>query len=85
MKTYRDELDNKALRRLLSDKQMDELANLVNKSSQLLFDAVAGEGAWQAEIDPEQRRIICQRIMVRMVSELFKPEQSDNSRPATLH
>jgi hypothetical protein len=82
---HRDDLDTKALRRLLSEEQLTALSDLVVQSSELLFDSIAGEGCWQSEFSPEQRRIICQRIMVRMVGELFKPEQSDNSRSPTLH
>ena len=81
----RDDLDKKALRRLLTEDQLAALLDLVAQTSELLFEAVAGEGCWQSEFSHEQRRVICQRIMVRMVGELFKPEQSDNSPPPTLH
>ena len=81
----RDDLDAKALRRLLSEDQLAVLSDLLVQTSELLFDAVAGEGCWQSEFSLEQRRIICQRIMVRMVGELFKPEQSANSRSSRLH
>jgi hypothetical protein len=81
----RDDLDAKALRRLLSEEQIVQLADLVERASELLFDAVAGDGGWQAELSREERRLICQRIMVRMVGELFKPEVSGNSRSSTLH
>jgi hypothetical protein len=81
----RDDLDAKALRRLLSEDQLSALSELVGRSSALLFDCVAGDGCWQAELDDEQRRIICQRIMVRMVGELFRAEQSPSSRSSTLH
>ncbi|HEY2105350.1 MAG TPA: hypothetical protein VGH29_06170 [Candidatus Binataceae bacterium] len=81
----RDDLDTKALRRLLSEEQLKALSDLVARASELLFDSIAGESCWQLEVSPEQRRIICQRITVRMVGELFKPEQSQNSRPPTLH
>jgi hypothetical protein len=81
----RDDLDKKALKRLLSEDQLAALSDLVAQTSELLFDSIAGEGCWHADLDHEQRRVICQRIMVRMVGELFKPEQSDNSRSPTLH
>lgn len=81
----RDDLDKKALRRLLSEEQLAALSDLVAQTSELLFDSVAGEGCWQSEFGDEQRRLICQRIMVRMVGELFKPDQPDNSPSPTLH
>ncbi len=81
----RDDLDAKALRRLLSEEQISALSDLVRRGSELLFDSVAGEGCWRSEFNDEQRRVICQRIMVRMVAELFKPEPSSSSRPSTLH
>jgi len=86
MRDYsRDDLDARALSRLLSKDQLATLRDLVSRSSAILFDSVAGEGCWQSEFNEEERRIICQRIMVRMVGELFKPEQSGNSHPSTLH
>jgi hypothetical protein len=81
----RDDLDAKALRRLLNEEQLAALADLVDQSSVLLFDSVAGAGCWQSEFSDQQRRIICQRIMVRMVGELFKPEHASSSRSSTLH
>ncbi len=81
----RDDLDAKALRRLLSEEQLGALSDLVVQTSELLFDSVAGAGCWQSEFSDEQRRIICQRIMVRMVGELFKPEQPPDFRSSTLH
>ncbi len=84
-KYSRDDLDANALRRLLSEDQLDALAELVSRSSALLFDSVAGKGCWQTEFSDEERRVICQRIMVRMVGELFKPQQSPNSRGPILH
>jgi hypothetical protein len=81
----KDDLNEKALRRLLNGKQLAELYDLISHSIGLLFDAVSGDGCWKAEFTEEQRRVICQRIMVRMVNELFKPEPFPNSRPPTLH
>jgi hypothetical protein len=81
----RDDLDANALRRLLSEEQLAALSDLVVQTSKLLFDWVAGAGCWQSEFSDEQRRIICQRIIVRMVGELFKPEQPADSRSSTLH
>ncbi len=81
----RDDLDAKALRRLLSEEQLAALLELVARGSALLFDSVAGQGCWQAEFDDEQRRLICQRIAVRMVGELFKPGSSTDPRSSTLH
>ena len=87
MRNYsRDDLDEKALRRLLGGaERIAALMDLVRQTCALLFDTVAGAGCWQTEFTDEERRIICQRIMVRMVGELFKPEQSPNSRSSTLH
>jgi hypothetical protein len=51
----------------------------------MLFDAVAGEGGWQGEFTEEERRVIRQRIIVRMVGELFKPEEPGKSRSSMLH
>jgi hypothetical protein len=81
----RDDLDAKALRRLLNAEQLAALSDLVGQGSALLFDSVAGEGCWHTELSEEERRLICQRIMVRMVAELFKPVASSDSRPSTLH
>jgi hypothetical protein len=81
----RDDLDEKALKRLLDDKQISALFKLVLQTSALLFDSVAGPGCWQSEFTEDQRRIICQRIIVRIVGELFKPEHPPNSKPSTLH
>ncbi len=80
----RDDLDAKALRRLLNDEQLTALSDLVSRGSALLFDSVAGNGCWQSEYSDEERRLICQRIMVRMVAELFKPEPS-STRSSILH
>jgi hypothetical protein len=81
MKIYqRDDLDQKALGRLLNDEQMSVLLDLVLEASRVLFDSVAGEGCWGSEFTDGQRRVICQRIVVRMVAELFKPEQASNDR-----
>jgi hypothetical protein len=86
MKNYnRDDLDEKALRRLLDEGQLSALFELVQQTSGLLFDSVAGQGCWQSEYTDEERRIICRRIIVRMVGELFKPAQAPNSRSSTLH
>jgi hypothetical protein len=79
----RDELDAKALRRLLSAEQLAALADLIGQGSALLFDSVAGHGCWHAEFTDEERRLICQRIMVRMVAELFRPLQPAYSRSST--
>ncbi len=81
----RDDLDEKALGRLLSAEQLSLLFDLVTEASQTLFDSVAGDGCWQSELSDDQRRIICRRIIVRMVGELFKPEQSLNPRPSRMH
>jgi hypothetical protein len=81
----RDDLDEESLRRLLSDEKLAALWELVGQTSALLFDSVAGEGCWQSEFSDEQRRVICLRIMVRMVGELFKPDPSPNSRSSPLH
>jgi len=86
MKTFqRDDLDKKALGRLLNDQQMSVLLDLVLEASQLLFDSVAGGGCWQSEFTDDQRRVICQRIIVKMVGELFKPEQTSNDRSSRVH
>ena len=86
MKSYhRDDLDRKALGRLLSEKQLSVLFDLVHEASRLLFDSVAGEGSWQSEFSAEQRQIISQRIMVRMVGELFEPDQSSNAGASRVH
>ncbi len=86
MKTYkRDDLDEQALKRLLNDNQLSALFKLVLQTGMLLFDAVAGPGCWQSEFTEDERRIICQRIIVRIVGELFRPEQPPNSKPSTLH
>jgi hypothetical protein len=81
----RDDLDAKALRRLLGDGQLAVLADLVDRGSAVLFDSIAGPGCWQVEFTGEERRVICQRIMVRMVAELFKPGSSSQSRGSSLH
>jgi cytochrome P450 len=81
----RDDLDAKALRRLLTEKQLAALSDLIEQASATLFDAVAGAGCWQAEFTDEQRRTLCQRIIVRMVGELFKPEEPSKSRSSILH
>ena len=83
--TQRDGFDKKALGRLLNDEQSSILFDLVLEASQLLFDSVAGEGCWQSEFTDDQQRIICQRIVVRMVGELFKPEQTSNDRSTKVH
>ena len=86
MKTCkRDDLDEKALKRLLNDNQLSVLFQLVLQTGTLLFDAVAGPGCWQSEFTEDERRIICQRIIVRIVGELFRPEHPPNSKPSTLH
>jgi hypothetical protein len=81
----RDDLDAKALRRLLSDGQLAVLADLVSRGSAVLFDSVAGQGCWQAEFTDDERHVICQRIMVRMVAELFRPGPSSQPRSSSLH
>lgn len=81
----RDDLDAKALKRLLCEKQIEALSDLVDRGSEMLFDAVAGEGCWQGEFTEEERRVIRQRIIVRMVGELFKPEEPGKSRSSMLH
>jgi hypothetical protein len=43
------------------------------------------EGCWEFEFTDDQRRIICQRIIVRMVGELFKPEETPNDRSSKMH
>ncbi len=86
MRNYtRDDLDAKALRRLLSEKQISALAELIEQGSAILFDSVAGDGCWQAEFTEEERRTICQRIIVRMVGELFKAEEPAKPRSSILH
>ena len=86
MKTYnRDDLDERALKRLLNDNQLSALFKLVLQTGTLLFDAVAGPGCWQSEFTEDERRIICQRIIVRIVGELFRPEHPTDSKPSTLH
>jgi hypothetical protein len=86
MKTsQRDDLDKKALERLVDDERLSLLFDLVLQASQMLFDAVGGKGSWQSEFNEDQRRIMCQRIVVRMVGELFKPEETSNDRPFRLH
>ena len=82
---HRDDLDKKALGRLLSEQQLSVLFDLVFEASQLLFDSVAGEGCWQSEFTDDQRRTICQRIIVRMVGEVFGPEQPSNARSSKVH
>ena len=77
MKIYnRDDLDEKALGRLLTTEQLSLLFDLVAEASQALFDSVAGEGCWRSELTDDQRRIICRRIIVGMVGELFEPDNS---------
>jgi hypothetical protein len=86
MKSYnRDDLDEKALKRLLDDNQLGALSDLVFQASVLLFDSVAGPGCWQSEFTEDERRIICQRIIVRIVGELFKPDHPRGAKPSTLH
>ncbi len=86
MKTYqRDDLDQKALGRLLNDQQLSVLLDLVLEASQMLFDSVGGQGSWQFEFTDDQRRIICRRIIVRMVGELFKPEQTSSDQTSKMH
>jgi hypothetical protein len=74
----REDLDAK-LRRLLSEDQLAALSESVGQSCGMLFDSVGGEGSWQAEFNGEQQRIVCQRVIVRMVAELFEPEQAPKS------
>ena len=81
----RDDLDEKALKRLLDDHQLAALFDLVFQTSVLLFDSVAGPGCWQSEFTEEERRIMCQRIIVRIVGELFKAEHPRGPKPSTLH
>jgi hypothetical protein len=81
----RDDLDAKALRRLLNSEQLTDLSELVGRGSELLFDSVAGQGCWKRELTDDQRRAICQRIMVRMVGELFRAERFSSYRSSTLH
>jgi hypothetical protein len=85
MSNYRDDLNEKALKRLLSEEQLAALSDLVVQTSELLFNSVAGQGCWQSEFSVEQRHTICQRIMVRIVGELFKPDPSPIPRSSTLH
>jgi hypothetical protein len=86
MRNYdRDDLDEKALRRLLEEDQLSALFKLVQETSGFLFDSVAGRGCWQSEFTEEERRIVCQRVIVRMVGELFKPGKLSNPRSSTLH
>lgn len=86
MKTYnRDDFDKKALGRLLNEKQLSVLFELAHEACRLLFDSVAGDGCWQSEFTADQRKIICQRVIVRMVGELFGPEQSPTERPSRVH
>ncbi|GEM_PF-6189993 len=80
----RDDLDAKALRRLLTEDQIATLSELIERASAIMFDAVAGDGSWQAEFTREQKSTICQRIIVRMVGELFKPEEP-SKRSSILH
>ncbi len=81
----RDDLDEKALHRLLTKDQLSTLFNLIFEASALLFDSVAGQGCWRSEFTDDERRIVCQRIVVRMVGELFKPEELLNTRSSMLH
>jgi hypothetical protein len=86
VKNYnRDDLDEKALSRLLDGDQLSTLFELVQQTSGLLFDSVAGQGCWQSEFTDEERRTICQRVIVRMVGELFKPGKPPSARSSTLH
>lgn len=86
MRNYtRDDLDEKALRRLLSEDQLSALFDLVIEIGELLFDSVAGQGCWRSELTDDQRRIMCQRMIVRMVGELFKPEPSSTTRSSRMH
>ncbi|MGO9058431.1 MAG: hypothetical protein ACLQU2_13765 [Candidatus Binataceae bacterium] len=82
---HRDDLDKKSLGRLLNQEQLSLLFDLVFEASRLLFDSVAGEGCWESEFTDDQRRTICQRIIVRMVRELFEPEQASSPRPSRMH
>jgi hypothetical protein len=76
MKSYqRNDLDKKALGRLMNEEQLSTLFDFVLEASQLLFNSVAGEGCWQSEFTDDQQRIICQRMIVKMIGELFGPEQ----------
>jgi hypothetical protein len=81
----RDDLDAKALRRLLTEKQIATLSDLIEQAGALMFDSVAGDGCWNSEFTREERRTICQRLIVRMIAELFKPQEPSRSSSSILH
>lgn len=86
MKSYqRDDLDKKALKRLLNEEQLSTVFEFVVEAAQVLFNSVAGEGCWQSEFTDDQQRIISQRITVKMIGELFGPEQSSNASSHRMH
>ena len=86
MRNFReDDLDAKALGRLMTKEQITKVLDLVDRGSAIVFDSVAGEGCWLAEFSEEQRRTICQRIMVRMVDELFNNRECYNLVSPKVH
>jgi hypothetical protein len=81
----RTDLNREAIRRLLGDEHSSAVLNLILQAAEIMFDSVGGAGSWRSEVTDGERRTICESIVVRMVGELFKPDEPPRGGSCKLH